>query len=226
MGKRPIEYYPYIIDTLLGDTLYIGLYNSIEDWKNGADEKTLIPSKGNEDFPYTVKKLIMYNNITHIGVRGLSGYGLEKLTLSNNLQSLGWGALVGGWGDNFNKIKKLYLPKSLNNIYSDSISYDMGGPACEKIAVHPDNLNYSSDHFGVLYNKEKTILMIIPDKFPYDSYQIPFIKGEIYKSAISSSFSKVKFYYKGTKEQWNTNVIVGDYNKNIKIYCTDGIIQL
>jgi hypothetical protein len=41
MGKAPKRSYPYVIDSLLGDTLYVGLYNSVEDWKNGRDMKTI-----------------------------------------------------------------------------------------------------------------------------------------------------------------------------------------
>ncbi|XMB65926.1 DUF5011 domain-containing protein [Mycoplasmatota bacterium zrk1] len=56
---------------------------------------------------------------------------------------------------------------------ADAAFHSSGESILERYVVHPDNPFYSSDEFGVLFNKDKTILKSVPAGFTETSYAVP-----------------------------------------------------
>ena len=215
MGKAPINYYPYIIDTILGDTLYIGLFNSIEEFVNGRPMKNTIAGHAYNKIKFN--KIVMSDNITIIKDQAFYESNAEHIILSKNLQELNRIAL--GYGS----YKTLNIPK--NMLWKDLGSYTVKS-MFEKFLVHPDNPYYSSDSHGVLYNKNKTTLLIYPYGKKNDSYTLNFIEGKLEEGWSGNNIILKHLYYKGTKHQWETLIDYptpfDDWNKTYTIHCIDG----
>lgn len=67
-------------------------------------------------------------------------------------------------------ITSITIPDSITFILDDAFN---GSTALERITVDENNKDYSSDEFGVLYNKLKTNLVRCPEGFTDSSYVIP-----------------------------------------------------
>ena len=74
--------------------------------------------------------------------------------------------------------KNLNIPASVKNIV-----YLTGSPALEKITVNASNSNYSSDNY-ILFNKDKTALLLYPENRGVSSYVIPNTVTEIKQNAF------------------------------------------
>ena len=111
---------------------------------------------------------------------------------------------------------------------------------CEKLTtftVDSDNENYSNDEYGVLFNKDKTTLIVYPVGNSRTSYTMPnsvtTIKKYAFESCknlttltLSSDLTVVEtqafyscaiqdYYYPGTKEQWDDCVKIADNNNEL-----------
>lgn len=96
---------------------------------------------------------------TCIGYRAL-GFNNPILEMENIIFPEGLTSIEQQAFYNCNNLKSIYIPKSVTNI-SETGTFDNCN-SLEKIEVDPDNLKYSSQD-GVLYNKEKTILIVAPE---------------------------------------------------------------
>lgn len=67
------------------------------------------------------------------------------------------------------KISKVFLPASLEEIGEQALS---NCRLLEKIEVHEDNKNYSSDGAGVLFSKDKTLIITAPPQL-CGEYEMP-----------------------------------------------------
>ena len=113
---------------------------------------------------------------------------LEEISIPNTVNSIGYYAIgacdklknvnipdsvktIGEWAFNANySLTDIFIPKSVTYIGNGAFR------ACENltnITVDENNISYSSDEFGVLYNKEKTILMQCPAGNDNPIYNIP-----------------------------------------------------
>lgn len=89
------------------------------------------------------------------------------------------------------KVKTLHLPSTLQKIYSYNSSAFYFPLCVEKIIVSDDNPYFSSDKNGILFNKDKTVLIRYPIGKLDDCYEIPPTVTEI--AAFGFAQTKVKF---------------------------------
>ena len=91
-------------------------------------------------------------------------FNLETITMSKNVESIGIYAFV-----NCDNLKSIDLPESLMEIGEGAFRE---AASLEEINVAPNNIYYSSED-GVLYDKEKTTLILYPMGKTDESYTFP-----------------------------------------------------
>lgn len=129
--------------------------------------------------------------------------------------------------DSFRDCDNLYqltLPASLRYISADSsVAFDaLGG--LERIKVNKANPYYTADRQGVLYSKDKTVLVAYPRGSVMLSYSVPegveYIEDSIENDCLTQIFlpksikdfmpiaQNASIYYAGTREEYNQIPIV------------------
>ena len=129
--------------------------------------------------------------------------------------------------DSFRDCDYLYqltLPASLRYISADSsVAFDaLGG--LERIKVNKANPYYTADRQGVLYSKDKTVLVAYPRGSVMVSYSVPegveYIEDSIENDCLTQIFlpksikdfmpiaQNASIYYAGTREEYNQIPIV------------------
>lgn len=124
--------------------------------------------------------------------------------------------------DSFRDCDNLYqltLPASLRYISADSsVAFDaLGG--LERIKVNKANPYYTADRQGVLYSKDKTVLVAYPRGSVMVSYSVPegveYIEDSIENDCLTQIFlpksikdfmpitQNASIYYAGTREEYN-----------------------
>ena len=101
-------------------------------------------------------------------------YALESVTLPEGLTTVDMYAFT-----ECINLKSVSVPASVTTIGERAFGFC---PA--KITVDEDNLNYSSDEHGVLFDKNKTTLMYCRPNIEVETYTIPSTVTEICKSAF------------------------------------------
>ena len=71
--------------------------------------------------------------------------------------------------DNCQALKSVNIPASVESIGQDAF---FGCKSLTEISVDPDNMYYTSET-GILFNKEKTLLIVMPEAFEISEYIIP-----------------------------------------------------
>jgi len=120
-----------------------------------------------------------------IGSEAFRGGGLNKLTITDGLKSIGWGAFYGcsveevvipdsvetidGHAFYYSKLKHVTIGKGAKSIADDAFYWSSD---IVRIDVDEDNKYYSSED-GVLFNHDKTILLMYPSANATTSYTIP-----------------------------------------------------
>lgn len=126
-------------------------------------------------FGYEIDRIKIENGVTSIGDYAFkTGYGhvnQEVMEIPNSVKKIGKQAF---WGWSFDSVN---IPESVN---------DIGFAALEnsKFVVDSNNKHYSSDSNGVLYNKDKTLVIRAPEDMPA-SYTIPSSVTDIEYEAYS-----------------------------------------
>lgn len=131
-------------------------------WHDIGDDWTLyissviinegVTTVGDYAFEYCteLETVTLPDSITSIGIGAFGEcYNLESINIPNNTTSIKTGAFFFCW-----ELEEVYIPPSVTNIDSGAF---YGGPT--KFWVDSENPYYSSDRFGVLYNKEQTELI-------------------------------------------------------------------
>lgn len=218
MGKTPTREYPYEIDTLLGDTLYIG--------KNKITISDDYVSNSN------IKKVIMPDSVKVIENNAFEGCSnLETIYFSKNLESIGPYAFLN------TSLKKIYLPDTITSIGSGAFSHDTFETSNLEKIVLPSLLNTINSN---LFWGSKIKSITLPDNVIsinsqaftdcYNLTQI-FIPESLTSIEYGAFFNCRKLknvYFKGTIEQWNNISINPTFNSDIlnaTIHCKDGIIN-
>ena len=117
------------------------------------------------------------------GVKSIEGcafYSCNKLTdltLPQALTSIGEHAF-----SDCDRLTGITFPKQVTSIELTAFSCCAG---LAEFQVDPENPVYSSDECGVLFNKDKTELILAPKNFPYGRYVIPKTVTSIRSSAFS-----------------------------------------
>lgn len=85
----------------------------------------------------------------------------------------------------YGNVKSVTIPASVKTISEKAFedSYNL-----TEIKVKSGNANYSSDMYGVLFNKDKTTLIRYPNKNKRTSYSVPYSVKTIGKEAFRSSY--------------------------------------
>lgn len=111
-----------------------------------------------------LQRVTIPNSVTHINSGAFSWSGLMTVHLPDNLVYIGPGAFE------WTNIKNVTIPESTSEIGFLAFSYCTN---LEKITVAPNNQYYSSDEYGVLFNKNKTTLIQYPLANSVNDYVIP-----------------------------------------------------
>ena len=158
-----------------------------------ADAPTQYDTKGySNGFGYS------YDEKGNLWVTDVSNKALSSYDIPSKLN----GKSVYGIGSlmfcDCTKEFQINIPDSVKEI--DQYAFDGGadgpdsvGPKITKITVNANNANYSSDSYGVLFNKNKTELIICPSATAMTKYTIPATvtkigEGAFYKCKNIKSF--------------------------------------
>lgn len=104
---------------------------------------------------------------------------LESLVIPDGTETIDEQAFYGCIG-----LKTVSIPKSVTSMQKDSFDYCN---SLEAITVDSENPNYSSDEYGVLFDKNKTVLIRYPSGNERTSYIVPESVFEIYHYSFASS---------------------------------------
>ena len=124
------------------------------------------------------------SGVTSIG-QGLFPFctELESISIPESVKSIGSQAFLG-----CSRLKSMTIPDSLTSIGAFAFEQCYG---LEFFRVGSNNIKYSSDSFGCLYNKNKTELIRYPSGNKKTDYTVSGSVTNIYNSAFSGSHSLV-----------------------------------
>lgn len=128
-----------------------------------------------------LKNLILPSTLTNIGEGAFRmGVGKTELVIPESVTEIGANAFEQSG------ITSVKLPQSLISIGTDAFD---GCGSVKSYTVDGNNRFYSSDVYGVLFNKDKTELLIYPKASERTSYSIPEGVTSIAKKAFEYSKS-------------------------------------
>ncbi|MBR2952989.1 MAG: leucine-rich repeat domain-containing protein [Clostridia bacterium] len=200
-----------LVNITLPDSITI-----IDDWAFG--------------FNKNITSMIIPDSVSVIGNYAFHGCSsLKSISLGNGVTKIGEGAFY-----NCTSITDVTIPKSVTSLGNIAFIYCF---SLTNITVESDNQYYSSDEYGVLFNKDKTTLIQYPIANTRIAYEIPDGVTTIAEYAFSDSIrlSYLTFpvsvtsiedyafqncdelrrvYYYGTEEQWN-DILIGNNNSKL-----------
>ena len=202
-----------------------------------------------------LESIVTPSTVTEIKSSAFSGCtSLKNVTLNECLTTIGSNAFA-----NCDSLVSIKIPDSVTTINSyafadcdslksiaigknvttigNAIAY--GSKSLTAITIDAENPNYSVDEYGVLFNKDKTVLIQYPCGSPLTEYTIPdsvktvqtyaFNKcanlqtvtiplsvTTIEERAFDESTNLKNIVYKGTKEDWETRITYNK-DKNVKL---------
>ncbi len=123
---------------------------------------------GDEAFLFyaAITSVTMPNSIKTIGQKSfMSCYNLKKITIPNGVITIGDHAF-----DNCILLTSITIPQSVTAIGEEAFS---SCTALDRIAVDRNNSYFSNDDYGVLFNKNKTVLIQYPAGNARSQYTVP-----------------------------------------------------
>ncbi len=167
-----------------------------------------------------VKNVVIENGVTSIGSCAFDGCeNMTSIVIPGSVKKIGWSAFEGCESleglelpvgletidstafMGCSGIKSISIPETLTNLDPDCF---YGIPYLESITVDSENPRYSSDEFGVLFNKDKTVLEYYPEGNTRTSYTVPDGVTEIGYAAFRSSLIAEVILPESLKEiGWN-----------------------
>ena len=192
------------------------------------------------DYGSKIENIYVYEEVTSIGDNAFSGfnnlqevYFYYKPHREYSITYIGQNAfsfchhLKGDFSDGF------YIPDSVTYIGKDAFSYCS---SLEGFDVDINNKYYSNDENGVLYNKDKTMLIVCPMDIDITSFVVPDTVTTICEEAFySCEFSSITIpasvitigedafracyelndvYYQGSEDKWS-NIEIADGNEDL-----------
>lgn len=113
-----------------------------------------IESVGRQSISHAFNSEELPANLKEIGDSTFAEYEGTDLVIPDGVVSIGSGAFRY-----CQSLETVTIPASVEAIGEDAF---YGCEFLTRYIVHPDNKNYSSDDFGVLYNKDKTEIIRVP----------------------------------------------------------------
>lgn len=110
-----------------------------------------------------IPKTLGGNTVLAIADGAFAGQQITSVQLSEGLKEIGTGAFYGC------NLKNVEIPASVTYIGNRAFGANY---RLEMIFVVQENATYCSEE-GVLYNKEKTMLLQVPAKYPQTSFTVP-----------------------------------------------------
>lgn len=114
------------------------------------------------DYQSDMEKIVVSEGVTGIGDWAFSSCSASTIELPDSLVNIGEGILA--WSD----IKVINIKKNVSSIKASAFEY----ADLTEINVSSENKQYSSED-GVLFNKQKTILIKYPDNKEGAEYYVP-----------------------------------------------------
>ncbi len=149
----------------------------------GTDTRVIIPSKYNDNGEYGEKNVVGIKNdafyrcedITSIKIPdGIISIGYRAFSFCKSLVSISIPDSITTLNSTFNGCSSLTSIAIPINVASIDMSYAFKGcSSLTSIMVDPNNSNFSNDENGVLFNKDKTTLILFPLGNTPTSYKIP-----------------------------------------------------
>lgn len=180
---------------------------------------------------YSVKKVVVGNGITYLGWNAFSDADvLRSVSLPDTLKTIGMEAFSNC------PLKQITIPDSVIEIKqwafkscSDFTSFTIPAGVqtigleafsncgyLETFKVSSKNKYFTTDSYGALYNKDKTVLHYVPEQLR-GTYLMP----NTVKEVLNDTFTEARFLtaivYRGTQKQWKA-LNIQTYS-NTKIYC-------
>jgi hypothetical protein len=129
--------------------------------------------------PQSLKKVTLSSACTRIPNQAFfKCQYLEEVVIGENVTKIGWCA----FGET-QKITEINIPKKVSEIDSSAFAALNGEDKIEAINVDAENANYASED-GVLYNKDKTVLLRYPSGKKDESFAVPDSVIEIGENAF------------------------------------------
>ena len=153
-------------------------------------------------------------NVTSIGLSAFeNASGLTSITfdIGSKLASIDSLAFVGA-----TKLTQINIPPTVTNIGQDAFR---STTSLTEFIVHVSNNNYSSDSSGVLFNKNKTILIQYPIGNPRQSYDIPSSVTSIEQNAFNGATALTSIYIPASVTSIGLNAF--DYMFGVSSFTVD-----
>lgn len=150
-----------------------------------------------------VKTVVIDEGVTSIGACAFDGCeNMTSVDIPSSVKKIGWAAFIycnsletllipdgtETIGDSAfyecTSLKTVSIPKSVTSLEADCFLYCV---SLESITVDSENTNYSSDEYGVLFDKNKTVLLRYPSGKKRTSYTVPESVTEIYHYSFENS---------------------------------------
>ncbi|MBR2417953.1 MAG: leucine-rich repeat protein [Clostridia bacterium] len=129
-----------------------------------------------------IKEIVIPDNITIIGDDAFLGNEFEAVTIPESVTTIGDQAFC-----NCEKLKSIYIPDTVESIGTGVFN---GCYALESITVDENNQYYCNDEDGILYTKDKTVLLAYPFKLEKETFVVPSTVKTIEKWAIENQHLK------------------------------------
>lgn len=158
---KPVKNYSVIYGTVeIGDRILAGRSEELR-----MDSLTL-PSTIKKSFKMeycNIGTLIIPGSIKKIENYSFSSCQFGKLVFSEGIESFDGNVI------SISSVDELVLPASLKSISDDAFN----GSGFGKITVAPQSKYFYTDENGVLFNKDKSALLLYPDRSLAKSYKVP-----------------------------------------------------
>jgi hypothetical protein len=169
IGERAFENCPELNSITLPEGLmeiYGGVFNSCKMLENiKLPEQLVILGESAFSSCVKLKKIIIPQNVTKIDDAVFNGcIELEEIILSDSLTKIGKYAFKDCMA-----LTEIRIPENINSI---GISPFRGCKNLESISVEPKNKYFKSDD-GILFNKNKSMLVCHPARKSSEKYAIP-----------------------------------------------------
>ena len=184
VGAYSFKSYRNVVEVTISNTVEeIGAYSfydmsKLENLKLGDNIKSI--GEHTFDSAFKLKQLSLPDGLVTIGDFAFSNARLiEDLKLPDSVTT------IGDYAFSYcANLRKIYIGANTDSFL---IRTFQGCNAIAEIRVSEKNKNYSNDNYGVLFNKNKTKLLLYPSAATFENYKIPDSVQVVGTSAFTDS---------------------------------------